>query len=205
MPEQNASPPPDELAGLDEIVGEFSREALASPDTPGETLSLAARARIAERVVRGFLGDTPAARDAPTTKVVRPRRWWPVAPALAAAATLALVFLRSPSPLGDAEDAVSSAVRGQHDAPSQLTAGQSFFLDCHVPGAELTVVGLRAARSTDNSPRHLGFTVDTAAADGAKLHAVADLPRGDWFLTCGVQTDDGRFHWLAPATSLTVE
>lgn len=193
-------PAPDELEGL----GDDLRRLAAEPidlDPPPETLAPAVRAQIVYRAVAEFLASAPAETSA---NVLRPRRWWPALPALAVAAGLAVVFLGGGSHLlGNAEIHVSSAVRNEPRTTWRLTAGQPFILHCRVLNTPLEVVSVRASRATD-PPHTLGFTPIETTPDGAKLHVIADLPRGEWRVTCGIQTN-GRFEWLAPATTLTVE
>lgn len=185
-------------------------------------LDRAARARIAEHVVTGYLqaNPPPAARG-------WFRRWWVSLPLTAATASLLtlwsvgavsrLVVLSRHRSIAD-EPLVGSvhvarAERGA-DGPGpesalRLAWRDYFDLDCRVEGRALEVVRVRATRVADAGPPQsywLGGVPLAERPDGATLHLRADPPPGTWQLTCDVYDRDmGRLISLEPPARLVIE
>ncbi len=139
------------------------------------------------------------------------RRWVWAAPAIAAAAVVAL-FLRAPDD-GPAwfagEVSVYSAHRDAPVAPGRVLevgAGAYFYLDCRAHGSEVGVVSLRAtSRDGDERIHHLGFSASEVSSGGALLHVLADLPPGHWEVRCGAtEVGSSRFAWFARPVELVV-
>lgn len=198
----------DELADLDECLAELDM----ADKAPAEQLHPFERAAIVERTIASFCGVAQPERQG---KVVRPRRWWPAIPAVAAAAAGLLLILR---PGGDtaerarAIDALVSVGSATRDAsetgagPLRIASTQRFQLECRArdePEATVESVRATARGAAGASVRHLGFDV-IAGTDGRRLHVHAGLPVGEWEVTCGVLDGAGRFGVLGPPALVVV-
>lgn len=185
-------------------------------------LDRAARARIAERVVTGYLQANPP----PATRGWL-RRWWVSLPLTAATASLLTLWcvsatfgllLRSPANRVHADERLvgsvhlSRAERGA-DGPGpesvlRLAWRDYFDLDCRVEGRAIEVVRVRAVRAAADPGESywLGGVPLAERPEGATLHLRADLPPGTWHLTCDVYDRDvGSLISLEPPARLVIE
>lgn len=177
----------------------------------------AVRDRIIERALDERLAaDEGVPLEARAVKRALRRGVWRSGVALAAlAAVVMLMWSRPTETLAEViegEVTASSAMRGSGAGPAvvlRVAAGDAFYLRCAARDDGVEVESVRASRTVMGDRfevQRLGFRVIAATRTGADVHVQADLPRGQWEVTCGVVlSGTQRFVRIGPPARVEIE